>query len=141
MSDRSNLQAHIAYDDLREWLDHAERLGEVRHVTGATWQEDIGLAAEAILRAENGPCVVFDDVPGCPKGFRLLLNMFAGRRRNMTLGFPDRLTKWELSDAYREAYLVNPKLVPHEIVDEGPVLENVLTGAKIDVEKFPSPIW
>ena len=83
----------------------AERLGEVRTVKGASWQEDIGLAAEAILRAENGPCVVFDDIPGCPKGFRLLLNMFAGTRRNMTLGFPDHLTKWELSDAYREAYL------------------------------------
>ena len=71
---------------------YAERLGEVRHVKGASWQEDIGLAAEAVLRAENGPCVVFDDIPGCPKGFRLLLNVFAGTRRNMTLGFPDHLT-------------------------------------------------
>ena len=62
-----------------------ERLGEVREISGASWQEDIGLAAEAVLRAENGPCVVFDDIPGCPKGFRLLLNMFAGKRRNMTL--------------------------------------------------------
>ncbi len=60
--------------------------------SGANWQEDIGLAAEAMLRAENGPCVVFDDVPGSPKGFRVLLNMFAGKRRNMTLGFPDHLT-------------------------------------------------
>jgi 4-hydroxy-3-polyprenylbenzoate decarboxylase len=131
----------IAYDDLREWLAQAESLGEVRHVTGASWQEDIGLAAEAILRAENGPCVVFDEVPGCPKGFRVLLNMFAGTRRNMTLGFPASLTKWELSDAYREAYLVNPKLVPHEMVADGPIFENVLTGAAVDVEKFPAPIW
>ena len=141
MADRSNVTAHIAYDDLREWLARAERLGEVRHVKGATWQEDIGLAAEAILRAENGPCVVFDEVPGCPKGFRLLLNMFAGVRRNMTLGFPDHLTKWELSDAYREAYLEDPKLIPHEIVDDGPIFENIVTGDDIDVTKFPSPIW
>ena len=141
MSDRSNVAAHIAYDDLREWLAQAERLGEVRTVKGASWQEDIGLAAEAILRAENGPCVVFDEVPGCPKGFRLLLNMFAGTRRNMTLGFPDHLTKWELSDAYREAYLKEPKIIPHEIVDDGPVFENVMTGDDIDVTKFPSPIW
>jgi 3-polyprenyl-4-hydroxybenzoate decarboxylase len=117
MTDRTNIAAHIAYDDLREWLAAAKRLGEVRHVKGATWQEDIGLAAEAILRAENGPCVVFDEVPGCPKGFRLLLNMFAGRRRNMTLGFPDHL------------------------VEHGPVLENILTGDDIDVTKFPSPVW
>src|SRR3954468_23635714 len=112
MTDRSNVAAHIAYDDLREWLALAERTGEVREVKGATWQEDIGLAAEAILRAENGPCVVFDEVPGCPKGFRLLLNMFAGTRRNMTLGFPESLSKGELSDAYREAYLSDAKIIP-----------------------------
>ncbi len=79
MTAGSNLAPHIAYDDLREWLAHrrAARRGQAP-CKGATWQEDIGLVAEAILRAENGPCVVFDDVPGCPKGFRLLLNMFAG---------------------------------------------------------------
>jgi hypothetical protein len=121
MADGSNIAAHIDYDDLRGWLAHAERLGEVKHLKGASWQEDIGLVAEAVLRAENGPCVVFDEVPGSPKGFRLLLNMFAGTRRNMTLGFPDHLTKWELSDSYREAYLKDPKIIPHEIVDDGPV--------------------
>ncbi len=141
MSDRANMAGHIAYDDLREWLQRAELLGEVRHVRGASWQEDIGLAAEAVLRAENGPCVVFDDVPGCPKGFRLLLNMFAGTRRNMTLGFPDHLSKWELSDAYRAAYLTEQKIVPHEIVADGPVFENILTGEAVDVCKFPAPVW
>ena len=138
---RSNFKPHIHYDDLREWLSEADRLGEVRRVSGASWQEDIGLAAEAVLREENGPCVVFDEVPGCPKGHRLLLNMFAGTRRNMTLGFPDHLTKWELSNSYRDAYLTNPKIVPHEIVEDGPVLENILTGDDIDVSLFPSPIW
>src|SRR6185437_7046737 len=133
--------AQIAYDDLRQWLDLAERLGEVRRVTGASWQEDIGLAAEAILRAENGPCVVFDEVPGCAKGFRVLLNMFAGTRRNMTFGFPDHLTKWELSESYREDYLKDQKINPHEIVETGPVFENIMMGDDIDVEKFPSPIW
>ena len=141
MSDGSNFTANIAYDDLREWLAYAERLGEVRKVHRASWQEDIGLAAEAILRAENGPCVVFDRIPGCPQGFRLLLNVFAGKRRNMTLGFPDHLTKWELSDAYRQAYLEKPRLVPHEIVETGPVFENIMTGDAIDVTKFPAPIW
>ena len=116
---KSNIDARIAYDDLREWLARAELLGEVRHVKGASWQEDIGLAAEAILREEHGPCVVFDEVPGSPKGFRVLLNMFAGVRRNMTLGFPDHLNKAELSDAFREAYFQDPKPIPHEIVETG----------------------
>ena len=132
-----NNTARIAYDDLREWLSEAERLGEVRMVRGANWQEDIGLAAEAVLRAENGPCVVFEDIDGSPPGFRLLLNMFAGTRRNMTLGFPDHLTKWELSDAYREAFLTKPKILPHEIVDDGPIFENILMGDAIDVSEIP----
>ena len=112
MNDHGNAAAGIAYDDLREWLSHAERLGELRTVNGASWQEDIGLAAEAVLRAENGPCVLFDEVPGCPKGFRVLLNVFAGKRRNMTLGFPDHLTKSELSEAFREAYLQDQRIIP-----------------------------
>ena len=45
MNDTSNVTARIAYDDLREWLARAELLGEVRHVKGASWQEDIGLVA------------------------------------------------------------------------------------------------
>ena len=67
--------------------------------------------------------------------------MFAGVRRNMTLGFPDHLTKWELSDAFREAYLKDQKPIPHEIVDDGPIFENIVTGDAIDVTKFPSPVW
>ena len=105
----SNIAGKIAYDDLREWLVLADQLGEVEYVKGANWEEDIGLAAEAVLRKETGPCVVFEDVQGCPKGFRLLMNMFAGTRRNMTLGFPAHLSKWELSNAYRENFLIDQK--------------------------------
>src|SRR5215471_6288483 len=141
MIDQRNFAGNIAYDDLRQWLALAERLGEVRTVKGANCEEDIGLAAEAVLRAEHGPCVVFEDIPGCPKGFRLLLNMFAGTRRNMTLGFPDHLSKWELSDAYREAYLQEQRIVPHVVVDDGPVFENVMMGDDVDVTIFPAPKW
>ena len=137
----TNSKPVIAYNDLREWLAEAEHLGEVRTVKGANWQEDIGLVAEAILRAENGPCVVFDEVEGCPKGYRLLLNMFAGRRRNMTLGFPTDLSKWELSDGYRDAFLTSQKNIPHEIVETGPIFENIIMGDDVDVTKFPSPVW
>src|SRR6202011_156056 len=131
MIKQSNFAGHIAYDDLREWLAMAERLGEVRTVKGANCEEDIGLAAEAVLRAENGPIVVFEDIAGCPKGFRLLMNMFGGTRRNMTLGFPDHLTKCELSDAYRQAYLQDQKVVPHVIVEDGPVLQNIMLGEDV----------
>ena len=68
MVEQRNFAGNIAYDDLREWLAMAGQLGEVRTVKGANCEEDIGLAAEAVLRAEHGPCVVFEDILGLSEG-------------------------------------------------------------------------
>jgi 4-hydroxy-3-polyprenylbenzoate decarboxylase len=137
----SQIQPQLRYSDLREWMREAERLGELRTVLGASWQEEIGLAADVVVPADDGPAVLFDEVPGCAKGFRLLINVFAGKRRNMTLGFPDHLGKQELSQAFFEHYLKKERPVAPRFVDDGPVFENILTGGEIDVTKFPAPVW
>lgn len=140
MSD-SQVQPQWRYNDLREWMREAERLGELRTVLGASWQEEIGLAADVVIPCDEGPAVIFDEVPGCPKGFRLIINVFAGKRRNMTLGFPDHLSKQELSQSFFEHYLKNQRRITPAIVDSGPVFENIFTGDEIDVTEFPTPIW
>jgi len=38
----SGLRPQIAYTDLREWIEEARKLGEIREVGGLTWQHDIG---------------------------------------------------------------------------------------------------
>ena len=88
MFDSSKIQPHIAFTDLREWMAEAEKLGELKTVLGASWQEDIGLATDVVVPPDDGPAVIFDEVPGCPKGFRVIINCFAGKRRAMTFGFP-----------------------------------------------------
>ena len=137
----NNVQARIAYTDLREWIEEARKLGEVRDVTGASWQEEIGMAAEVVLHTETAPCVIFDEVPGCRKGFRVLTNFFGGKRKNMTLGFPANLNKLDLTEAFREHYIADLKRVATKEVDDGPIFENVITGSDIDVTMFPTPIW
>jgi 4-hydroxy-3-polyprenylbenzoate decarboxylase len=135
-------RAHrIDYDDLRDWLAMAERLGELRTVEGASWQEEIGMAAELVSHDENAPAVLFDSVPGCARGFRVLTNIFGGKRMRTTLGFPTDLGKVELSEAFLESCLVDPKTIPYELVEIGPVLENVLQGDAIDLGRFPAPQW
>ena len=42
----ADTQPQLAYDDLRQWLDEARRLGEVKDVSGLNWQQDIGMVAE-----------------------------------------------------------------------------------------------
>jgi UbiD family decarboxylase len=141
MFDSSKIQPDIAFTDLREWMREAEKLGELKTVLGASWQEEIGLASDVVVPADDGPAVLFDEVPGCPKGFRILINCFAGKRRAMTLGFPQGLTKQELSDAYFAHYQKDPKHIPSVFIEDGPVFENVLEGDDIDILKFPTPTW
>jgi len=72
MAEKSNFAGNIGLRRSARMARARRASGEVRTVKGANCEEDIGLAAEAVLRAEHGPCVVFEDIPGCPKGFRLL---------------------------------------------------------------------
>jgi hypothetical protein len=60
----SNVAPRICYDDLRQWLDAARNLGEVKDVTGLSWQRDIGMVAGVALHDDAAPCFVFNDVPG-----------------------------------------------------------------------------
>lgn len=137
----ADLVPSIGYRDLRDWMAAAENLGELRHVRGANWQEEIGLAANLVMRSDAAPCVVFEDIPGTLPGSRVLCNFFGGQRKAMTLGYPTHLTKLQLSEAARRGYLAELPQIPPRYVDDGPVLENVVTGDDVDVTVFPTPHW
>jgi hypothetical protein len=69
MFDSSKIQPYISFTDLREWMAEAEALDELKTVLGASWQQEIGLATDVVVPPDDGPTVLFDEVPGCPKGF------------------------------------------------------------------------
>lgn len=140
-STASTANSPIPYEDLREWIAEAQKLGELQVVRGASWQKEIGMAADLVMHSDDAPCVVFDDVPGCEKGHRVLVNFFGGKRKNMTLGFAPELTRLELSQAFLERSLRQMEPIRFEEVEYGPVFENVLTGDDIDITKFPTPQW
>src|SRR4030095_5952185 len=141
MFDSAKIQPYIAFTDLREWMREAEKLGELTTVLGASWQEEIGLATDVVVPPDDGPAVLFDEVPGCPKGFRLLNNRFGGKRRESTRGSRQGLSKQELSDAFFDHYQKPPHPIPPVIVDDGPIFENTVKGADIDILKLPPPVW
>ena len=137
-----NLQHKFTYDDLREWIVEADKLGEVRYVDGLSWEREIGMATELLQHSDPAPAAVFDNIPGYPKGFRVLTNFFGGKRQNMTIGFAQGLNRLELSEGFLEVYEnEDNQPVPHEIVDDGPIFENVITGDDVDITMFPTPKW
>jgi 4-hydroxy-3-polyprenylbenzoate decarboxylase len=137
-----NFQHSLNYEDLREWLDEADRLGELRSVKGASWEQEIGLACTLMKYDENSPALLFDEIPGVKPGFRVLANFFGGTRKNMTLGFPTDLSKVDLSAAWATAYSHEAQalIAPVDVAD-GPIFENILIGDEVDIEQFPAPIW
>ena len=83
----------------------------------------------------------FDDVPGYPTGYRILVNAQSERSRlAITLGLPLEIGTWELMDEW-ERRMDESQPVPPMVVEDGPVMENVLEGDEVDLFRFPTPLW
>ncbi len=59
------------FNDLREWLEQAKALGEIREVNGAHWDQEIGAVTDMVNCKRNGPAVLFDEIVDYPKGHRI----------------------------------------------------------------------
>jgi len=137
----SNTAPFLPYHDLRQWLEEAKKLGEVKEVSGLSYENDIGTLVEMSAHADDAPCFVFENVPGTLPGSRLLVNFFAGKRKAMTLGFSTEQSKLELSESFRVNHAGMHRRIAPKFVATGPVMQNVIEGASIDITKFPAPRW
>ena len=73
--------------DLRDWLELVDALGELKHVRGASSEEDIGAITEMLDHNGESPCVLFDEIPNFKPGYRVLANSMGSRvRQAVTLG-------------------------------------------------------
>lgn len=132
----------LAWRDTRQWLAHVEALGQLRVVRGASWQEDIGAITEMLDHTEGSPCVVFDDVPGYPSGWRVLVNSNGTpERQAVTLGLPQEQANHEGLLRFWRSTLSGLQPVPPREVPTGPVMENRMEGGAVDLFAFPTPIW
>ena len=118
-----------------------EAAGEVTHISGAEREREIGGIVDIYQRKIGNPLVLFDDIPGYPKGHRILANLLTSIRRiNMTMGNPADGTEIELVRHWRK-YMKEAKTIPPVEVASGALLENVKTGDDIDLFKIPVPRW
>ena len=129
-------------DGLRGWIDEVQRMGELLHVNGAHWDAEMGSITQMLTESSNNtaPAILFDEIPGYAKGFRTLYGHFSTVKRvALTLGLPlqnDR--KVDIVQRFHKR-MQDMKAIPPRFVKDGPVLQNVLEGDKIDVLKFPVP--
>ena len=131
--------------DLRSWLELARKLGEVRDVTGANWDREIGALSELNYKRATPPALLFDEIPGYAPGMRVLTgSMSNARRLGMTLRLGEDLDDRQLVEQLRQRpnqwVQDAPKYTPNT-VSTGPVCENILQAGDIDLLNFPVPLW
>jgi UbiD family decarboxylase len=134
-------QSAAPKQDLRAWLAEMEAAGEVTHIAGAEREREIGGIVDIYQRKIGNPLALFDEIPGYPKGHRILANLLTSIRRiNMTLGNSPEAGEIDLVRHWRK-YMKEAKTIPPVEVTSGPVLQNVDTGDAIDLFKIPVPRW
>jgi 4-hydroxy-3-polyprenylbenzoate decarboxylase len=128
--------------DLREWLELVDEIGELERIQGARSEEDIGAITEMFEQNEGSPAALFDEIPGFDPGYRVLSNSMGTRARQaITLGVdPEQASHRRMISVWRELMRSFTPVEP-TVVTDGAVRENVLTGADIDLHRFPAPIW
>ncbi|HZD40318.1 MAG TPA: UbiD family decarboxylase, partial [Terriglobales bacterium] len=133
------------YGNVREWIEHVDRFGELKRISGANWQTEIGAISEINVHRRRCDALLFDKVPGYPDGFRVLVcTTNTPRRLALTLGL-EATTTHDLVASLRHGRVArwqaeSQNFAP-EYVTEGPVFEVVQEGAGVNLEAFPAPVW
>ena len=131
----------MANKDLRDWITGIEAAGELKVILGAEPKEEIGGIVDIYQRRMGNPAVMFDQVPGFPKGTRVLANILTSVPRiNVALGLPPQGSEMDLVLWWRSYMKAAPSFPPRE-VNGGPLLDNVLDGQAVNLEKIPTPVW
>lgn len=130
----------MAFESLGEFIDAADKVGEVLHVNGADLELDVGGLTE-LTAEQNGPMVVFDNFAGYPAGFRVAANANRTLRRfALAMGLPLDIHPLELLRRWRDKR-GDSKPIPARVVKDGPVLAHVQEGGAVNIETFPAPRW
>ena len=129
--------------DLRAWLAQVGELGELRDVRGADWNLELGAISELNVKKDSPPALLFDEIAGYPRGFRVLTcSTSSPARLSSILRLGLQRTHRGLVEALRgkpaQWQADAPKYDP-VAVKNGAVLENIQKD--VNVLAFPSPRW
>jgi UbiD family decarboxylase len=131
--------------DLRVWLEEARRLGQLKDVSGADWNLELGAISELNVKKEKPPALLFDDIPHYPKGFRVVTCTTSSPvRLSSILRINHQQTHRDLVQTLRgqpKKWQAQAKDYDPVVVTSGPIFENIQAGEDVDIFSFPAPLW
>src|SRR5919109_5278477 len=116
MEKKMSIDTSITYKDLREYIDAVDRLGELRVVNGADWDLEIGAITEVVARATNPKVVLFDNIKGYPKGYRMIVNaVCSAATTGLAFGLDPTLSGMDMIKAWKQKLESYKPLKPIEV--------------------------
>src|SRR5271166_1866742 len=99
------------YRDLREFIELVDKLHALRRIEGADPRFEIGGITEVAAGLPAGPALLFDDIKGFPRGFRIFTNAVTSpQRAALALGIDPGLRPLDALKAWIER---RKSLKPH----------------------------
>lgn len=130
----------MPFSDLREFLAQLEEAGELRRISGAHWNLEMGVISELSFE-HQGPALLFEDIVDYPREYRVVTNLLSTVKRSLiALEWNPDQTIEEAMRFFKESYS-SFKPAPPATVSWGPVLEHELIGDQVDLLQFPIPLW
>lgn len=129
------------YQDLRQFIDDIERVGELKRIDGADPDLEIGAITEVAAGSPSCPMLLFDRIRGYPPGYRIVTNLLhTPKRYALGVGLPVDLQGIASVRACKEKFRTLGYVSPRE-VKEGPVKENVAFDKEVNIFELPVPRW
>ncbi len=126
--------------DLQQFISVLKRHHEIESVDDADPNLEIGTITE-LADERNGPALLFDNIKGYPAGQRIVTGAIATPRRwALAFGLQHEIPTIELVRFIKDK-LTGLKMIAPVAAKSAPVLENVDEGVKVDLTKFPAPVW
>lgn len=124
--------------DLRTYIEACRQADELKVVSAPVdWNLEISHISK-MVEERKGPALLFENIKGYDTP--VFTGAFATTKRlAIMLGLPHHLSMCESAQAWMKKSISAEGLIKAREVKDGPVLENVLTGDDVDLERFPVP--
>lgn len=130
--------------DIREWLDRSEGIGELLQIDQSVdWNEEMSAITYLVAKQDPSPAILFENPKGyedSPVGARMLWNILgpSSKRIALTIEEPPETPTLELIRRLKEK--MKNRIPPREVPEtEAPVYENHQIGQDVDLGQLPIP--
>jgi UbiD family decarboxylase len=131
----------VPYKDLREFITQVDALGALRRISGADPRFELGGITEVAAGQPDCPALLFDDLKGFAKGYRVFTNATTNpQRATLALGLDPMLRPLDALKAWMQKRQGLRMIAPVE-VPRAAFLQNSARGGDVDLGKFPAPYW